>query len=1037
MMFDQLMKSIRANAVKQYGPLLRGAVLMVSLGLLLPFSAWAQEFGRNKVQYENFDFKTLDTEHFRIYLYLKEEKAARHAAAMMERWHQRLSRIFGIGLPPQQPVIFYGNHPDFQQTNAIFGLIPQGVRGVTEGLKNRVVMPLTGVPMEDDHVLGHELVHAFQYASVGSQTQRLSLGSRLPLWLVEGMAEYLSLGPSDPLTAMWMRDAVLTDDVPTISDVSRNPKYFPYRYGHAIWSYLAGRYGDRIVPQLFLAATDHGWPEGLKKAVGYDEDSLSIQWYQEVRDLFGSQIEGRQPPEEVAEILIAEEGGMNLSPALSPDGRYLAFLSRRGLFTIDLYLADVGTGEVLMKLASSETDRHFDALSFMNSSGCWSPQGDRFALPVVQAGKSRIVIRRVPSGETVRTIDVPEVDEILHMDWSPDGRRLVLSGISGGLSDLFLLELEEGQLERLTDDLFADLQPAWSPDGRTIAFATDRVEEGDSPENAIRAVRIGLLDLHEESFDFVTFSGEAKHINPQFSPDGRDMYFVADPDGFSDLYRYNVQGKSIFRVTTSATGISGLTKLSPPFSVARNSGRIALNQFQGGEYDIYLLEPGQARGRPVQADTLVGDRPGAALISADLSAGGRMKGYSGTAEESALEPVESTLSDYRPSLELIYLGQTTIGVSVDRFGTQLGGGASLLFSDILGDHLLTMALQANGGYKDLGGQAVYQNRNRRINWGAGLAHLPYQTAYMSSGTQTVTVDGQQILARRLDLIRQRVYIDRINLMAEYPFSRNHRSEFALGYSRISYDFELEQWLTTFDGYILSQETTDLDAPAGLNLVQGSVAYVGDTSYFGFTSPVRGSRFRLEAEPTVGSLQFLSVLADIRGYHFWRPVTLAWRLMHQGRYLGDAESDRLTSLMLGFETWVRGYSLDSFDASECTETDDPDRCPEFDRLIGSRVGIMNLELRFPVFGTEEYGLINYPYFPTELLAFVDGGVAWTKNDRPDFELTQRSSKRIPVFSTGLAARINLFGYLVAQIYYAYPFQRPDKGAHFGFLFAPGW
>jgi outer membrane protein assembly factor BamA len=308
---------------------------------------------------------------------------------------------------------------------------------------------------------------------------------------------------------------------------------------------------------------------------------------------------------------------------------------------------------------------------------------------------------------------------------------------------------------------------------------------------------------------------------------------------------------------------------------------------------------------------------------------------------------------------------------------------------------------------------------------------------MYSRIDTFNVDGEDVLARELELIRRRVFVDRLNLLSEYPLSLNRRFEMGLGYTRISYDAESERELISPSGQVLLHEETDVDAPDGLNLFHGNAAYVGDYSFFGFTSPVRGKRYRLEAEQTVGSLKYLTLLADYRHYFFWNPVTLAFRTMHYGRYLGDAESDKLSALTLGYETWVRGYSLDSFEMSECTETSDPNRCPEYDRLIGSKVGVMNLEFRVPLLGNEQFGLIDLDVLPTQLSAFLDGGIAWTNDESPTVELTEKSTERIPVFSTGLAARFNLLGYLVGQVYYAYPFQRPEKGAHFGFLLAPGW
>ena len=82
---------------------------------------------------------------------------------MGERWYERYARAFQHEFEARKPVVLYADHPDFQQTNTLSGFIGEGTGGVTESLKNRVIMPLTGSYFDTDHVLGHELVHAFQY----------------------------------------------------------------------------------------------------------------------------------------------------------------------------------------------------------------------------------------------------------------------------------------------------------------------------------------------------------------------------------------------------------------------------------------------------------------------------------------------------------------------------------------------------------------------------------------------------------------------------------------------------------------------------------------------------------------------------------------------------------------------------------------------------------------------------------------------------------------------------------------------------------
>ena len=187
------------------------------------------------------------TEHFDIYFYPSEREGVDIAARLAERWYARLSRQLNHTLSERQPLMLYASHADFEQTNVVSEEINEGTGGFTEPIRRRIVLPLSGPIADTDHVIGHELVHAFQFDMSGplvGDRQQTPL-DRLPLWFVEGMAEYLSLGRIDGNAAMKLRDAANRDELPSILDL-RKPKYFPYQWGHAVFAYIAGRYGEQI-----------------------------------------------------------------------------------------------------------------------------------------------------------------------------------------------------------------------------------------------------------------------------------------------------------------------------------------------------------------------------------------------------------------------------------------------------------------------------------------------------------------------------------------------------------------------------------------------------------------------------------------------------------------------------------------------------------------------------------------------------------------------------------------------------------------------
>ena len=140
------------------------------------------------------------------------------------------------------------------------------------------------------------------------------------------------------------------------------------------------------------------------------------------------------------------------------------------------------------------------------------------------------------------------------------------------------------------------------------------------------------------------------------------------------------------------------------------------------------------------------------------------------------------------------------------------------------------------------------------------------------------------------------------------------------------------------------------------------------------------------------------------------------------------------IFLGEETLLRGYSYGSFDSSECGKTS----CPVFSRLLGSRIAAVSAEIRIPVFGVPEYGLINFPYLPLTVSPFIDAGEAWSSQagNNPTLKFDQ-GTFRIPVISTGISARVNVLGFAILEGYIAHPFQRPGKSWVYGIQLAPGW
>jgi Tol biopolymer transport system component len=1033
---------LRAGARVLESRLITLGALAVVLLLVAPTRSDAQYFGRNKVQYQNFDFKVLKTEHFDIHYYPEEELAVRDAARMAERWYVRLSRIFGHQFRERKPIVLYADQGDFQQTNTISSMVGEGTGGVTEALKNRVILPFNGSFADFDHVLGHELVHAFQYDMAGTpRGNGLESLGQLPLWFIEGLAEYLSVGREDPHTALWLRDAVLRDDVPTLDELSGNYRYFPYRYGQAVWAYIGGRFGDARIGDLFRRALQVGLKGSFQRALGISDSAFSRDWIAAVKGQYGPLIGDRAKPADIGRRIVAGDGDLNISPVVSPDGKWIAFFSSRGIFSIDLYIADARTGDIEKRLATAGNGPHSDALRFINSAGTWSPDGKRFAYVLFAEGDDQLSIVGVDGGDDA-DLRVEGVGAITNPSWSPDGTQIVFSGVAGGISDLYLVEVATSKVRRLTNDKHTDLQPTWSPDSRTIAFVTDRGAGTNFARLSYDELRLATVDVASGTVTPLQIFSKGRQNNPQYSPDGRELFFISDYDGFTEIYRHVLGTTDVFRVTRTASGISGITATSPAMSVARNDGSVYFSVFENNTYSIHMLEASAARGEAVNAVEALG--VAGTLPPATGADSGIVETYLDDPLGGLPGPTTYELSEYSPSLQLDYIGTPTVGVALDSYGgAGVGGGIFGLFSDMLGNHTVGVELSIQGSIQDLGAQVQYINRSNRWNWAVSAGHVPYMQGAQAVTQSDTTINGTTYPTLVYEQILQRTYVDAVDGMAIYPFSITNRFEAGVGYTHLGYDYDYTREVVIPEGTVGFQES-DIDGPEGVHMIQPQVAFVGDYSFFGFTSPVAGARYRAEMGGTFGTLTFGTLLLDYRHYFFANPITFALRGLGYGRFGDDAESDRISPLYIGREAFVRGYSVSDFSNDECFGGNGD--CPQFDRLLGSRMAVTNAELRIPVFGNEDLGLLNFPYLPLEITGFFDAGVAWSSFESPDIRFDRNTTDRVPVMSAGISARANILGYLVLEVFYAYPFQRyrvnaagefEPRGWHFGWQISPGW
>jgi len=997
----------------------------------------AQYFGKNKMRYEDFDFKVLESPHFELYHYLQNDSVAHSFIQLSERWYNVHQHLLRDTIDYNNPFILYTNHADFQQTTAIRGQIGVSTGGVTEALKNRVIMPLMESRAQTDHVLGHELVHAFQYNIMKSRDS-LSLNNirNLPLWMVEGLAEYMSIGPNDAHTAMWMRDAVINNDIPTLKDLSKNPRYFPYRYGQAFWSFVGGIWGDGVIPALFIGTAQMGLENAIDSIFNMDTERFSKMWANSLKKEYGKYLKDSTENTPGARIASKQNAGeINVSPSISPDGKYLVYLSEKDIFTLDLFLANAETGEIIRKISSKQRNQHIDDISFIESSGTWAPDNRRFAYVVFSEGQTKLLIVDAFNGRILRSLTIPGVSSFSNPTWSPDGEEIVINGLVQGQSDLYLYNLESDKVIKLTDDYYSDIQPNWSPDGDKIVFATDRVSLQNNVKGKLH-FNLSVFDLSTGQTNNIDVFPGADNLNPHFSADGKSLIFVSNRDGFKNIYEYELNTGKTYQLTDLYTGVSGITAYSPAISVDKQNGKMIYTHFFDHDYHLYSTSIDAFDKKEVDREAV--DFTASTLPPVNRHPVGIVDQQLNSINRFTPVPDDSIDDEpYKPKFKLDYIGNTGVGVSTSRYGTGLRGGVSMLFSDILGTNTLFAGVSLNGQIYDFGGQVSYINEENNFSWGASISHIPYRSGNIGIKRDSLNIQDTTLVVDNYyqDLVR--IFEDRASVFGHYPFSQNRRIEGGVSFSR--YSFRIDRYNNYYyQGLLVDREQNKRPSPDGFNLFSSNLAYVGDNSHFGIASPLKGHRYRIGAEKYWGEFQYHTFLADYRRYIFLNPVTVAFRGYHMSRYGQDAHNSVINPLYLGYPYLIRGYdNLNVRNQQQVTTRDF-----SVNDLLGNKLLVANAELRVPFSGPERLSLIKSRLFLTELTLFFDGGIAWDNESTQTAGDVQQgltvNNDRKPVFSTGISMRVNLFGQLIVEPYYAIPFQREDVSfGTFGLNFLPGW
>ncbi len=1023
------------------------------------------QFGQNKVQYKNFKWYYIQTDHFDIFFSSKGARLAEFAAKEAEHALGEIEKSFNYSINNRITIIIYNSTNDFQETNVTDQYLSEGIEGFTEMFKNRVVVQFMGSYPEFRHLIHHELTHAVMndYFYGGSLQNIISnnISLSLPQWFNEGMAEYQSLG-WDINTDMFIRDAIINEYLP---DINRLNGYVAYRGGESVFHYIDEKYGKEKIGELMHKIKSMGSLEaGLKSSIGLSLKELNERWKKHLKQVYWPDISLRKDPDEFAKKLTdSEEGGgfYNTSPAISPQGDKIAFISNRNYY-FDVFIMSAIDGKIIKRLVKGNRSPDFEQLNVVTPGLTWSPDGTKIALVAKSEGDDVIYLIDVNSEEK-ETLPI-HLEGIKSLAWSPDGKYLAFIGHTARQSDLYLYNFDTKKVSPLTNDIFTDNDPSWTPDSKDIYFSSDRKNYISNPavadtfnifkfDNSYSDIY--SINLMSKKITRMTNIPGSNQISPVVGPDDKYLLFISDMNGINNIYKTEIipnNANSTGNITSLpylpiTNSLNGLYQLS----ISKDGKKLVFSTLYKGSYNLYLL----SNPFEIKLDT------NKLIPTIFISSLHRKETMLNEVSANIISPVDSvqvvikdTTGNYNPKTTNVY-GDS---IQIDFNNYVFGGNDNLKTGtgDTLNSYKFRLAdnLDKNGDYKvnrykiTFTPDIVYANAGYSTLYGLlGTTVLSFSDIlgnYRLIGQTSLQIDLKNsdyglafyYLKQRLNYgiegfhTARFVYLNRDYGTALYRF-RNYGAVISASYPlNMFYRFEAGlSWLNvTMENLDIPGESTQ-----GASYIVPTISFIHDNSLWGFTAPIDGTRYRFDLMVNPGiidkNLSFYSFLGDYRTYfRFWDYYAFAFRFSYG--YSWGTNPQRF--FLGGMDNWInRSFATTSIPLNSPTDfafltAALPLRGYDYAAEIGSKYGLLNIELRFPLIRYLVTGPLPLLFSNIMGTAFLDAGSAWNSNK--DLRLFGKDQNNRVItndmlIGTGFGARTYLLYFILRfDIGWAYNFNK---------------
>jgi Tol biopolymer transport system component len=923
----------------------------------------AAQFGKNKIQYRQFDWKIYHSPHFDVYYYTEEEPLLQKVVSFAESAYDRLSREFDYQIKDPTPLIFYATHSAFEQNNIILNFIPEGIGAFASPVRNRMVLPVDLPDPELLQLISHELTHVFQYHVLFEGKLSRSFRTGPPQWLMEGMASYVAKDES-ARDRMFLRDAVVNDLIPPITRANVSG-FFAYRFGHAVFDFIEDRFGKdgfRDFVYEYRNTLGDRVDRAVERAFRLTGEDFDLEFRRWLRRRYLPELVRTGEPADFGKPFrpIEERGEQqDISPAASPSGDLVAaFTTQKD--DVDVVLFDAKKRVQLRNLTKGFSNQYQYLVAQelvlgrkMGRDLSFSPDGNTLALFAKRERGRSLVLVDVLRGGVRKMIDM-DVEQQTAPAWSTDGKTVAFSGNLGGRFDIFTVDVDTNEVKNLTQDAVFDGAPVYSPDGKSIVISS--VAGGHA-----KLFRLDLADPAKRTQ--LTF-GDSDDVDAVFSTNGQRIYFTSDRSGSDNIWGLDLPDGKLSQYTNVVTGT-----FMPTVLASSEGDRLVYSGYWKGQFELYTLDeitPVSAADAAATSVTEAATKAAAEQAPA-LPASADTAAPKSAEELPIFEPeITATIDEankekYKGFKLFIEDAGAEVGVNSDQ---SFFSDTYLSMTDYLGNRRMIFRFSSIESFSNF--DIAYYSLKGRWNWGARI--FDHRTFYIGFEGINNPTGGRVVRGRA-------AYKETGGLLSySYPFDFYHRFEVAGGYMRR--DVQYQSFAINENG-----EQVFTVVPRKDTFPYVEVGLVGDTTVFAGWGPVSGRRWRIGGSyaPDTGKDQ-LALSGDAPGSILSATVDLDFR-----QYLQLSERSNLA-----FRLFV-GASFGNAPQPFYFGGLDTLRGFDFRDFSGDRAAFANLELRFPLF--DFLGNRAFQIRGIRGRIFLDVGGAYYSYSGRDFKFFDSANNRL--------------------------------------------